>query len=84
MSRGESVLIIGDLNRSVGNDELGGKGKNPKISYGGKLLRETLVEGKLVLLNNLAEGGPFTWVDPAKQRVIWEHTALPTADFSSG
>jgi hypothetical protein len=68
MNRGESVLIIGDLNMSVGNDELGLVGNHAKISYGGNLLRETLAEGKLVLLNNLAEGGPFTWLDPANPK----------------
>ena len=65
MSRGESVLMIGDFNRSIGNDELGVPGNHAKVSYGGKLVRETLAEGRLVLLNSMAEGGPFTWVDPA-------------------
>ena len=64
-SRGESVLLLGDFNRSIGNDELGVPGNHPKVSYGGKLVRETLAEGRLVLLNSMAEGGPFTWVNPA-------------------
>ena len=65
MIRGESVLIIGDLNRSIGSDEHGVKGNHDKVSYGGELVRGTLAEGKLILLNNMAEGGPFTWVDLA-------------------
>ena len=44
LSRGESVLILGDLNRSIGNDEFGVEGNHAKVSYGGQLVREALAE----------------------------------------
>ena len=63
-SRNESTILIGDLNRAIGADQLGVKGNKPKISKGGKLVRELLEEGEYVLLNNSvkAVGGPWTWV----------------------
>ena len=66
-SRGEAALLIGDLNRSVGADELGIKGNKVKVSYGGQLLRDLMEEENYVLLNNLelATGGPWTREDPA-------------------
>ena len=33
--RGEALLIIGDINKKVGNVEYGVKGNTSKISYGG-------------------------------------------------
>ena len=36
--RGEAELIIGDINRSVSNDEYGVKNNKSKISYGGGTL----------------------------------------------
>ena len=30
-------------------------------------MRDMLAGGKFVLLNTIAEGGPFTWLDPANQ-----------------
>ena len=56
--------MIGDLNRAIGADRLGVKGNKPKISKGGKMVRELLEEGEYVLLNNSekAVGGPWTWV----------------------
>ena len=35
----ELVLIIGDMNKHIGCDDLGVKGSHPKISFGGELLR---------------------------------------------
>ena len=65
-ARGEAVLILGDLNRAVGQDELGVAGNSPDLSYGGKLVRELVATEEYVLFNNLAlvEGGPWTREDP--------------------
>ena len=65
--RGESVLVLGDLNRAVGNDSNGVAGNKKKISYGGSLVRELVESGDYVFLNNhkTAEGGPWTREDPA-------------------
>jgi hypothetical protein len=66
-SRGEAALLIGDMNRALGSDELGVPGTKPGVSYGGKLVRQLLEEDGYFLLNglDLAEGGPWTRVDPA-------------------
>ena len=66
-ARGEAVLIIGDLNRGVGGGELGVAGNKEKISFGGQLVRDLIDSEEYVIVNNLglAEGGPWTWVDPA-------------------
>jgi hypothetical protein len=34
-ARKEVALVVGDLNRAVGNNELGVKGNTNKVSYGG-------------------------------------------------
>ena len=51
--RGENVMIVGDLNRAVGNDEGGIIGNNKKVSKGGKLQRELIKTGDFTILNNL-------------------------------
>ena len=70
-SRNESTIIIGDLNRAIGADQLGVKGNKPKISKGGRMVRELLEEGEYVLLNNTekAVGGPWTWVSRSEETV---------------
>ena len=55
ISRGEAFLIMGDLNRAVGSDELGVHGNHDRVSYGGKLVRELIKEKNCVILNNMAE-----------------------------
>ena len=64
-ARGEGVLILGDLNRGVGSDELGVPGNSPTVSYGGRLVRDLLASEEYCLLNGLAlaEGGPWTRED---------------------
>ena len=59
-SRGESVLIIGDMNRGIGTGDWGVEGNKPHVTFGGQLVRDLLSTKKYVLLNNLtlAEGGP--------------------------
>ena len=63
-ARNESCLLTGDFNRAIGADEFGVKNNNPRISYGGQLVRELLEEGEYILANNsdLAVDGPWTWV----------------------
>ena len=64
-NRGDMLLVIGDMNKLVGCDELGVVGNHEKFSYGGQLIRELLASGEFVMVNNteLATGGPFTWMD---------------------
>ena len=66
-NRNELLLIIGDLNKKIGNDAYGVKGNHNKISFGGELVRSLLYNGEYVCLNNcdLATGGPFTRFDPS-------------------
>ena len=63
--RNEAVLIIGDMNRAIGNDEYGVKRNKSKISPGGRFIRDMIKESFYILINNLdiVEGGPWTWVD---------------------
>ena len=66
---GDLVLILGDWNIQIGNDEWGVEGNHGKVSYGGKLLRQMLQDenSDMILLNNSdkAVGGPWTREDPA-------------------
>ena len=64
-NRNESILIIGDMNRSVGNDKWGIRGSKETISNGGHLIRNLLQTELYVLINNLdiVQGGPWTWID---------------------
>ena len=39
LEKKEGVIMIGDYNRAIGSDELGIKGNNSKITYGGELIR---------------------------------------------
>ena len=68
----ESVILIGDLNKLVGNGEFGVKDNHEKISFGGKLIHQLLSGGKYVLVNNTEKcvGGPFTRVDPADPSIM--------------
>ena len=66
-NRKESCIIIGDLNKHIGNDLYGVKGNHQKISPGGELVRALLYDGQYICLNNheTSKGGPFTRYDPA-------------------
>ena len=68
-ARGELCLLLGDMNKLVGNDEWGVEGNHPEVSPGGRLLREMFMTREWVLVNSLGEevviGGPFTRQDPA-------------------
>ena len=63
--RNETVLIVGDLNKAIGNDEFGVKGNKSKISPGGKLIRNLIKNHLYIVINNLdlVKDGPWTWVD---------------------
>ena len=65
--RNEACIVIGDLNKHIGNDDLGVKDNHPKITFGGELVRALLTDRNFILLNNHpdAAGGPFTRYDPA-------------------
>ena len=62
--KGEFAMLIGDMNKHVGDII---KGNHTKISFGGQLIRELLKTKKYVLLNstNKVKGGPFTRYNPA-------------------
>ena len=68
-ARKEFCCLAGDLNKLVGNNELGVPKNSSEVSAGGKLLRGMLESGDWVLVNGLGqevvEGGPFTRQDPA-------------------
>ena len=63
-NRHESCILIGDFNRAIGAGKLGVQGNKPKISPGGRLVRELVENGEYILANNLekATGGPWTWI----------------------
>ena len=66
-SRNEWVLIIGDLNKAIGNKEHGVEGNHEKVSFGGKLVHKLLETDEYILVNNTdkCKGGPFTRFDPS-------------------
>ena len=61
---GEHAILIGDMNKHVGNII---KDNHTKVSHGGKLLRELLNTKKYILVNstNKVKGGPFTRYNPS-------------------
>ena len=65
-SKGEFVVIIGDLNKHVG-DMIEGNA-NDRISFGGQLVKDLIDTEKYVLVNATDKciGGPFTRVDPSE------------------
>ena len=69
--RDEEAILIGDLNKLVGNDKSGIKDNNPKVSFGGKLVLELISEGNYCLVNSLVkcDGGPFTREEPNNPNV---------------
>ena len=69
--RNEEAIVIGDMNKLVGNGPLGVKNNNAKVTYGGKLIQQLLKDGKYLLVNNSEKciGGPFTKVDPSDSKL---------------
>ena len=69
--RNEESILIGDMNKLVGNGPLGVKDNNVKVTFGGKLVHQLLQDGKYILLNNSDKcaGGPFTRIDPSNPNI---------------
>ena len=65
-TRNEEEILIGDLNKLIGNNESGIKENHPKVSFGGKLVLELVADGNYHLVNSSekCEGGPFTREEP--------------------
>ena len=63
--KGEFGLLMGDLNKHVGNLV---EGNTDYVSFGGQLVRNLIETGKYILVNGTdkARGGPFTRYDPAR------------------
>ena len=63
-AKSESVIVIGDANKLVGDLV---PGNSAKVTAGGRLIRDFLSNGDYVLLNSseLVENGPYTRIDPA-------------------
>ena len=47
---------------AIGSDQDGVIGNHEKVSYGGQYIRDFVKEKDHVILNNMATGGPWTWV----------------------
>ena len=85
LCKGESLIIMGDLNKHVGSDELGITGNHNKVSYGGSLVRDLVQRGDLILVNNSEKttGGPFTIYDPSKPSEDEKKSCLDLALIST-
>ena len=53
-SRNEAVMIMGDMNRAIGNGDLGIKDNKDKISKGGKMIRDLINEKPYTILNSIS------------------------------
>ena len=82
-ARQEAVLMVGDMNRAIGNDEHGVRGNKRKISPGGRLIRNLVSCGKFFLLNNMnsTKGGPWTRICPAGGRPSCLDLALASSNL---
>ena len=60
-------MLIGDLNKHIGNDVYGVRDNHNKITFGGELVRSLLYDGDYICVNNspITTGGPFTRFDPS-------------------
>ena len=85
IARQESIIMIGDFNKHIGNDELGVTGNHDKISFGGHLVRDLLSSGEFELVNNSekARGGPFTRFSPSEPNNTERKSCLDFAIVSS-
>ena len=68
-ARNEFCCLAGDLNKLIGNSDLGVPGNHAEVSLGGRLLKEMLASRNWFLVNGMGKevvtGGPFTRLDPA-------------------
>ena len=64
---GEHALLIGDMNKHVGDII---KDNHSKVSHRGKLIKEVLNTNKYVLVNSTSKvkGGPFTRYNPSNPK----------------
>ena len=51
--RNELILCLGDMNKHIGNDELGVNYNHDKVTFGGELVRGLLATGEYVCLPDL-------------------------------
>ena len=79
----EEVLLLGDMNRMVGNIV---KGNHDKVSFGGSLIRELLTSGNYSLLNarDKVENNPFTRFEPNHYNNKEKRSCLDLAIASRG
>ena len=52
--RQEPILLLGDMNKHSGNDDLGVKDNHEKISFGGELLYNLIATKEYICINNLS------------------------------
>ena len=52
VARNEWVLLIGDLNKAIGNKENGVEGNHEKVSFVGRLVHKLLETEEYILVNN--------------------------------
>ena len=65
------VLLIGDMNAHIGNDDKGVSGNYPEINQNGSHLRNMIDRRQLVLINNTKIcHGKYTRVDPTGKQSI--------------
>ena len=73
--RGEQAILIGDMNKHVGDII---EGNSDKITFGGQLIRDLLKSNKYLLVNssNKVIGGPHTRYDPANPHKVERKSCL--------
>ena len=54
-ARGDHCILVGDLNKLVGDDHLGIPGNNPEVTAGGQMVRDLVESGNWVLINSMEE-----------------------------
>ena len=54
-ARGDHCLLVGDLNKLVGDGRLGIPGNNPEVTAGGQMVRDLVESGNWVLINSMEE-----------------------------
>ena len=61
-ARDEEVILIGDMNKHLSEEKVGGK----RSDHGGKLVEEFLSSGEYILVNRTdkTKGGPYTRFSP--------------------
>ena len=61
--RGETIILIGDMNAKVGNDEYGIMNHSQDISQNGRFYRDLIKSGKYYFANNMNKSDKqWTWI----------------------